>query len=281
MHTHGGAHGVLQSAWSGRTGQRGDRRQTEAAPAARRWRLLGSALARHVAGALLLVIMALGLSAPTWVRAAEDAAPDGTENAANAHPELTRLSPTEKVWLDRQAGQVVVGGEVALQRGQIEFFACPRRTKEHESVVAVDASARLVHTGLLAIGLQAGEPVQFAPEYRAARGPKVRIEVRWTDADGTSQRIDAQEWIRDTRTGKGMAADWVFAGSSFWKDEATGEEYYQAEGGDLVCVSNFPTATLDLTIPSSQSNEALLFEAFDSRIPPRGTPVELIFSAAK
>lgn len=225
-----------------------------------------------------VVAVAVALSAPTWGRAAEDAGPEGTENA---HPELTRLSPNEKVWLDRQAGEVVVGGEVALQRGQIEFFACPRRTKEHESVVAVDASARLVHTGLLAIGLEAGEPVQFAPEYRAARGPKVRVEVRWTDSDGTLQRGDAQEWIRDTRTREEMTADWVFAGSSFWKDEATGEEYYQAEGGDLVCVSNFPTATLDLPISSSQSNEALLFEAFDSRIPPRGTPVELIFSAAK
>ena len=199
---------------------------------------------------------------------------------ADPHPELTRLSPTEKVWLDREKAEVVVGGEIALQRGQIEFFACPRRTKEHESVVAVDATARLVHAGLLAIGLEAGEPVQFAPEYRAARGPHVRVEVRWTDEAGQQQRILAQEWIRDTRTGKAMAAEWVFAGSSFWKDEATGEQYYQADGGDLVCVSNFPTATLDLTISSSQSNEALLFEAFDTRIPPRGTPVELVFSAA-
>ncbi|MBL6713415.1 MAG: hypothetical protein ISQ07_08520, partial [Pirellulales bacterium] len=73
---------------------------------------------------------------------------------------------------------------------------------------------------------------------------------------------------------------WVFAGSSFWTDETTGQQYYQADGGDLVCVSNFPTAMLDLTIPSSQSNEALLFEAFDSRIPVRGTPLELIFSPA-
>ena len=49
--------------------------------------------------------------------------------------------------------------------------------------------------------------------------------------------------------------------------------------GDLICVSNFPTATLDLPIESSQSNEALLFEAFTGRVPPRGTQVDLIFSA--
>jgi len=45
-------------------------------------------------------------------------------------------------------------------------------------------------------------------------------------------------------------------------------------------VSNFPTATLDLPIESSQSNEALLFEVFEERVPPRGTPVEMLLSAA-
>lgn len=210
----------------------------------------------------------------------EEKSREQNPSATDSHPGMTRLSPTEKVWLDQEAGQIVVGGEIVLQRGQIEFFACPRRTKEHESVVAVDASARLVHTGLLAIGLLAGKPVQFAPEYRAAEGPPVRIEVRWIDAEGNPQQVDAKEWILNTRTGKPLETDWVFAGSSFWRDEVTGEEYYQADGGDLVCVSNFPTATLDLPIASSQSNEALLFEVFESRVPARGTPVELVFSAA-
>jgi hypothetical protein len=238
-------------------------------------RLVQWGWAALAAGAFLLVPVDHGQTV-----CGQEPADDSAASADDPHPEMLRLSPTEKVWLDRTAAQVVVGGEVVLQRGQIEFFACPRRTKEHESVVAVDATARLVHTALLAIGLQVGSPVQFAPEYRAARGPRVRIEVRWTDDAGHPRRIDAQEWIRDTRTGKAMQAEWVFAGSSLWKDEATGKEYYQADGGDLVCVSNFPTATLDLTIPSSQSNEALLFEVFESQVPPRGTPVELVFSAA-
>jgi len=73
----------------------------------------------------------------------------------------------------------------------------------------------------------------------------------------------------------------VFAGSSFWTDPTDGKEYYQADGGDLICVSNFPTATLDLPVKSSQSNEALLFEVFEGRVPPRDTEVEIVFSRAK
>ena len=76
-----------------------------------------------------------------------------------------------------------------------------------------------------------------------------------------------------------MQDDWVFAGSSFWTDPTDGKEYYQADGGDLICVSNFPTATLDLPIESSQANDELMFEVFAGRVPPRGTEVDLILSA--
>jgi len=194
------------------------------------------------------------------------------------HPEFKRLSPTEEVWVDAARKEVVVGGRIALDRGPIEFFACPEGTKEHESIVATKASARLVHAALLAIGLEPGRPVSFDPEYVAATGPAVLVRARWKKDDGTIATIDARDWVRNTRTGEPLDADWVFAGSSFWTDPADGTEYYQADGGDLVCVSNFPTAMLDLPVESSQSNEALLFEAFADRIPPRGTAVDLIFS---
>ena len=213
--------------------------------------------------------------------AESDAAATAIASPVDRHPDLRRLSPTEEVWIDRERGEVVVGGSVALDDGLLEFFACPAGTKEHESVVAGAASARLVHAALLAVGLEPGKPVSFDPEYRPATGPRIRVTMRWTDADGAVQEADARGWIRNTRTGKALETDWVFAGSAFWTDPADGREYYQADGGDLVCVSNFPTATLDLPIESSQSNEALLFEVFKERVPKRETPVEMILSAAE
>ncbi len=200
------------------------------------------------------------------------------EPAPNRHPDLKRLSPTEDVWIDLAAKQVVVGGTVCLDKGPIEYFACPQDTKDYESLVAVKASARLVHTGLLAIGLQPGSPVSFDPEYVAATGPVVKVQMRWHTAAGDTQVVPAQEWVRDTRSGAAMKERWVFAGSSFWTDPVDGKEYYQADGGDLICLSNFPTAMLDLPIPSTQSNEALLFEAFEGRVPPVGTAVDLLLS---
>ena len=204
----------------------------------------------------------------------------GAAEPVDSHPELTRLSPKQTVWVDAQSRQLIVGGAVALADGPIEFFACPRKTKEHESVVAVDATANLVHTGLLAIGLRAGNPASFYPEFKPATGDSVAIAVRWQDETGDHE-VPAQRWVKNSQTGQELNYTWIFAGSSFWKNPETNIEYYQADGGDLVCVSNFPTATLDLPITSSQANDSLLFEVFTGRVPKRGTPVELVFSHAE
>ena len=195
----------------------------------------------------------------------------------DTHPELTRLSPKHAIWIDAESKHLIVGGSVTLTDGPIEFFACPRKTKEHESIVAVDATAKLVHAGLLAIGLRPGSPASFYPEFKPATGDFVAIKVRWHDDSGDHE-TSAQTWVKNSLTGEELGCDWIFAGSSFWKDPRTGTEYYQADAGDLVCVSNFPAATLDLPITSSQANESLLFETFTERVPQRGTPVELIFS---
>lgn len=72
---------------------------------------------------------------------------------------------------------------------------------------------------------------------------------------------------------KKMAAHWVFAGSGFFMDE-DGKKHYLAEGGDVICVANFPSAMLDVDEQSSSSGEEnLLYEAWTEKIPPLGTEV--------
>ncbi len=239
--------------------------------------LLPRASLRRSVASFLAVAVAIGGLAPLPSGVAGDAA----TTAIDRHPDLRRLSPEEDVWVDPVRNEVVVGGAIALDRGMIEVFACPRRTKEHEAIVATDATAKLIHTGLLAIGLEPGKPVTYAPDYVAAAGPVVMVLVRWHDDEGRVVTRSAQELVRDIRTKKPLAADWVFAGSEFWRDPSDGREYYQADGGDMICVSNFPTAMLDLPIESSQANEALMFEVFAERVPPRGTAVELVLSKGK
>lgn len=190
----------------------------------------------------------------------------------------TRLLPDANLWVDTEKKRVIVDGYVTLDAGPLEMFACPVGTKEHESIVAVLSPAKGVHAGLLAVGTVQGTPVSFVPEYRPATGQRVAIWLLWRDTDGAIQKARAQEWIQVTGEEKTLDLDWVFAGSSFWTDPESGEQFYQADSGDLVCVSNFSTAMLDIPVESSGSNAALVYQAFSDKIPPRGTPVRLVFS---
>ncbi|MEO8495135.1 MAG: YdjY domain-containing protein [Planctomycetota bacterium] len=218
--------------------------------------------------ALSLIVAAVGLCR------AEDTPPAAAPSEA-PNERLVKLAKDHSVWIDPQRKLVVVDGEVALRDGGLEMFACPKGSKEHESVIAVHSNAQLVHAGLLAVGAIAGHPVQFDPEYAPATGTVVDIFLLWQDDKG-KHKVRAQEWVKDAKTGEEMKYDWVFGGSGFWTDQSTGEKYYHADGGDFICLSNFSTATLDLPIESSQANNALLFSAFTERIPPRGTKVRLV-----
>jgi hypothetical protein len=183
----------------------------------------------------------------------------------------------ENLSIDVKNKWVVLDGVIAMREGPpLEMFACLKGTKEHESVVAIPVKAFQVHGALLAIGAKQGTPVQFSPDYKPATGHEIEVRAIWKDTKGTEHHVRAQDWIRVKATKKPMAHPFVFAGSGFWQDEETGKRYYMAEGGELICVSNFSSALMDLPVESSQSTEGLLFEAYTERIPPEETPVRLV-----
>lgn len=194
---------------------------------------------------------------------------------------LVRLAKDYDLWIDPRRKLVVVDGRVCLREGQLEMFACPRGTKEHESIIAVDCRSQFVHAALLAVGAEPGRPVQFDPEYAPATGSVIDIFVLWVDQQGGRHKVRAQDWVRNIKADKAMQYDWVFAGSGFWTDEQTGERAYYADGGDMICVSNFSTAMLDVPVASPQDNADLLFAAFTDRIPPLGTRVRLVLIPKK
>lgn len=292
---------------------------------------------------LLTIAGAQGSSPPNEKATGRNPAkPSSSDESAPAKDKLVPLNKSGTVLLDVPGKRVLLKAEVVLQEGLLEMLCCLKQTKEHESILAVDAKAYVVHTGLLAIGATPGAPVRFTPEYKPPTGQKIKIHLQWTDKKGVLQRVPAQSWVRHAtrrffaadleRLPEGltipkdselryderakellwfgpmskeqrdkllelskddeyraavktfykrsqpreMQADWVFAGSGFYVDETTGERLYQAEGGDLICVANFPTATIDVAIKSSASGEAnLLYEAYTERIPPRGTNVTI------
>ncbi len=186
----------------------------------------------------------------------------------------TRLDAEQPVWIDASKGTVYLDGRIMLREGALEMFACPAGTKEHESIIAIEASAELVHVALLAVGAESGTPVRFQPKYQPPTGSEIEIAVSWRAGEAI-KTVRAQELIRHAETKKAMDLPFVFAGSRRWTDPETRTTYYAADAGDMICVSNFSTAMLDVPAPSTDNNGALWFEPFTEHLPAEGTPVRL------
>ncbi len=232
-------------------------------------------------GAVFAIALAMLIHAVASACLAQQRPSKPKESGGDATPrqaDLKRLSPEYDVWLDSANRRVVMLGRVCLRQGPLELLACLEGTKEHEAILAIRTKAFVVHSALLAVGAEPGSPVRFQPEYAPATGPAVEVTLFWTDAQRKRRQSRGQDWVKYHKTGRAMDHPWVFAGSAFWQDPTSGEKFYQAEDGDLICVSNFPSALLDLPIESSQANAELLFEAFTDRIPPLGTRVWVVLT---
>ena len=109
-------------------------------------------------------------------------------------PGMKRLMSGYDVWIDAVNKRVVLDGVVCLREGQLEMLACVKGTKEHESILAVDTKAFVVHAGLLAVGAEVGTPVQFQPAYKPATGTRDRHQFD----------LDRQERPGPSRSSSGL-----------------------------------------------------------------------------
>jgi hypothetical protein len=225
-----------------------------------------------------------------------------------APPGAKQIGQQADLWVDMKSKRVYVDGYVAMQRGPLEMFACPVGSKEHESMIALFAKSSEVHAALLAVGASSGTPVRWEPEFAPPTGQTIAVWVMYRPHEPTTEPektptaentatnevssddepveefnpsdefhvVDARTWIRNVETQTELQEPWVFAGSVFWKDPEDGTEHYSADAGDMICVSNFASAMLDVPFQSSADAGNLMFEPFSERVPERGTPVRLV-----
>jgi hypothetical protein len=196
---------------------------------------------------------------------------------AAAEPKRVEFAKNVFLEIDGKTKRVLIETKVCLRQGSLEQFMTRKRTKEHEAIVVADVDASKIHALLLLCGAEPGSPVKFQPKFEPPKGTVIKVSVQYKDGDKVIRR-PAQEWIRDSKTKKDLSYDWVFAGSRLFQDpdDAKKPPYYLANDGDIICVSNFDTALLDLPIESTVDNAQLQFDANTERIPPIDTPVTVI-----
>lgn len=196
-----------------------------------------------------------------------------------AEPPGRRVGFAPGVAIDWPRMQVEVGARVVLREGLLELFACSPHTREHESIVAVEARPLHVFQALGLIGLEPGRPVTYdrdADRWLPGTGDRVVIDVRYT-IDGREQTASVWEWMKDARSDAPLLPrEWVLCGSRTFPGQAFGADVE----GTVICVVDFDTALLALPECYSADNSLLWVAARTARIPPDGTPCTLLLRAA-
>ena len=185
-----------------------------------------------------------------------------------------------QIWINHTTKQVMVRGRICLRVGGLEMFACPGNSKAHESVIAAEAKSSEIHACFVALGFDPGKPVQWDPEYTTATGPAINLLVKWKSGEFLKE-INAKQMVKISGTDKTLENDWVFGGSQEFTDNVTGDKIYYADSGEMICLSNFSTAMMDVPIRSSDAADGLMFEANTPNIPPVNTKVYMVLTPSK
>jgi hypothetical protein len=146
---------------------------------------------------LATMAVLLACCIPAQFAAAQPSA-DAVEakNPNQADDKLIPLNKQETVLLDVVGKRVLLKTKVVLREGILEMLVCKKQTKEHESILSVDAQAYAIHAGLATLGAEAGSPAVFVPKFVPPKGQRIDIFLQWKDAKGKLQRVPAQQWIR-------------------------------------------------------------------------------------
>jgi hypothetical protein len=198
---------------------------------------------------------------------------------ADAPPATAPVGQFPHISVDVKAKQVRVECQALHCEAPLEFFCVVNGTNEHESVLRTPAKPSQVHTAMLMIGLEPGEPVHYDEankKWIPPHGPPLNISVEF-DKDGKHVSLPAYELMRDVRTRKAMPKmNWIFAGSRVMPDGV-----YAADAtGYVVSIVNFDLTMIDIPEIASSANETLEWEARLDLLPPLGSKVTMVIEAA-
>lgn len=197
--------------------------------------------------------------------------------------------------IDARKGHVDVEATVCLDQGALELIACTKDSKEHESVVVVNARPIHIHTALLLLGARNGNPPMRRPVNKEmtrwvdipARGDLIEVFLEFKDAGGKLVERPISDFITRTRhedvqpgAGPEEAAarfpgTFIFAGSHLQENEQGPKDYLADLSGHVISIATFGDELLCLPEVHSQENGALAWSIDPAHLPKKETPVTL------
>ena len=201
--------------------------------------------------------------------------------------------PGIKINLEERS--VDVNSTVCLQEGSLEFVACTKDTKEHESIISVRAKPSHIHTALLLLGAEAGHPairkvVGEGDEERWVDLPPKGslISVSFVIKNKEGQQIerpltdfiersgDEEEQTKEEKAkAKAHLKNFLFAGSHLHGNGEGPKTYLADKSGSVISLSTFGDELLCLPEVYGNENHSLQWQVDSTHLPKMDTKIIL------
>ena len=218
-----------------------------------------------------------------------------TSTVMSASAEPVKLPGIE---VDPVGRCVTVDSTICLREGLLELVACAKGGKEHESLLLMEARPLHVHTALLLLGLESGNPalmerVEGEEErwrHLPPSGDLVEVFLAWKSKDEELIEKPVSEFIvrvSDRVEGDGAVEErlpthaFLFAGSRLVENGGGPRVYLGDRSGNLISLATFGDELLCLQGVHSRENQALLWQINTKALPPPGTKVTVRLRPAK
>ena len=194
--------------------------------------------------------------------------------------------PGLKINLEEKS--VDVDATVCLRTGFLELVACTKDSKEHESILSVDAKPSHIHAALLLLGAKPGNPAMRKPLNEEMtrwvdlppRGGKVKVSLVFAAEGGEAKEFPISKFIsRNSGEVEGIEVDeeeagqpfptstFLFAGSHLYKPKEGKPRYLAEESGNVISIATFGDELLCLPGVHAKDNWALVWEVDPTDLP--------------
>jgi hypothetical protein len=192
---------------------------------------------------------------------------------------------------------VDIEATVCLDEGALELVACTKDSKEHESIVVVEARPIHIHTALLLLGAKNGNPPMRQPLNEEMtrwadvppQGDLIEVFLEFKDAAGKLTERPISDFIArsdddhappaagetDAEPKPRFPHTFIFAGSMLRENESGPKDYLADRSGHVISIASFGDEVLCLPDHHSQDNGALMWRIDSTHLPKPGTPVTL------
>jgi hypothetical protein len=257
---------------------------------------------RPLAPFLFAIPLHVSAGEPPAAKPAPVPAATTAEAAKSISPELraaiAKLAlPGVKINLDEWC--VDVASRVCLRDGLLELIACTKETKEHESIIVIDAKPSHVHTALLLLGTKPGNPaMQEVLDEEQTRfrsippsGGPVDVFLVLQDAGGKETQHPISDFIApaNQEDGSGESVEgqgaetqgkfpthtFLFAGSGLVGEGEGPRTYLCDRSGNVISLATFGDELLCLSGIHDDANGALAWRVDGAKLPALGSKVTL------